>query len=356
MSKDRFLLFIILSAAIFIGWEAFIAPKIRPKLPPKKEVAAAKPGEPATPVKPGEQPAAKTDPAQKPAAADDKKQTDAKPEIAVKPDDKQEKAGLKVPEHPAKIIKLGSLDFKNSRYRMQVTIDSLGAVLNQIELNDRQYRDSEPPYGPLKLLGNSQTPLRSLECDIPVIDEQLAKLSQVLSTKSLHWEVVPGSQSESNVALRLKSPDGQWEVTKTFHLQEIPEKNPKDQGPAYDLQFEIQVKNLSDKTAKAGYVLTGPVGLPLENHEYTREFRIISVGFDQGDGKVIAKSTAAREIISSAKSEKPEVWEEPIRYVGVNVQYFAALLLPQEDQPQSSVSEIDPPHSCRRKRRETREK
>jgi len=87
------------------------------------------------------------------------------------------------------------------------------------------------------------------------------------------------------------------------------------------------------------YELQGPVGLPLENEESTRVFREVEAGtletIGSPDSIDPVKLTAAQIVSEIKKEEKPAdrtVWTYPIKWAGVDVQFFTALVIPTEDQ------------------------
>ena len=79
-------------------------------------------------------------------------------------------------------------------------------------------------------------------------------------------------------------------------------------------------------------MLQGPVGLPLENADNTRKFRDLKMGFLLPDGGLNATSKTASAVISDQQKNKDQEWKAPVRYIGVDVQYFAALVVPVDDQ------------------------
>ena len=86
------------------------------------------------------------------------------------------------------------------------------------------------------------------------------------------------------------------------------------------------------KKRKTSYVLQGPVGLPLENADNTRKFRDLKMGFLLPDGGVNSTSKTASAVLSDQQKNKDQEWKAPVRYIGVDVQYFAALVVPVDDQ------------------------
>ncbi|HVW00219.1 MAG TPA: membrane protein insertase YidC [Planctomycetaceae bacterium] len=326
MDQKRLAIWSISAAIILLGWQYFILPLVAPAparrqlQPPAAQHAEKKPGE----KNPDEQLNAQAKPGE----------GDKQPELNA-PEPKKEKEAelppLKV--HPRQEVVLGSLD-DSSAYRMQVVLDSRGAAVKMLELNDPRYRDLLKPKFPLSLLGGPQAPpsLETLQLNVPLIDAQLKPYRKNLNT--VEWEVIPGKDPVSDATFRYVSPDGKLELRKEFSLGKVPENAPHDEAPAYRLGFKLVMKNLGDKPEQLQYTLQGPVGLPVESPESTRKYRDIVGGYLQDDGRVKTTTSHAKDVVVAFEKDKLRDmhWERPIRYIGVDIQYFAVLLLPQGDQ------------------------
>ena len=166
MQHRNYILFVILSMGILVGWQTFVLPLLLPKKPVAKNVAqqpekpnpqkaaASAPGKPDT-AKPDATPAvvkaneadAKKDAKNKETAKSDEKRSGEKQPAA---------AAAKTKEPPVfehKTISIGSLD-PTTGYFLRVDLDSKGAAVSSIELNDPRYRDLKNDKLPLKLVGN----------------------------------------------------------------------------------------------------------------------------------------------------------------------------------------------------------
>ncbi len=248
----------------------------------------------------------------------------------------------KLAEHPHQLVELGSLD-PSSGYFALVTITSIGAAVESVELNDPRYTAINDRNQPLKIVGNDpNADLRTLETTVSAIDDQLKKFGTSLA--KVDWEMIPGSRKENEVAFRYRAPDGSVEVRKQYRLN-TGNPDARDTDPlGYQLDFELSVENLGEKRQDIVYLLQGPVGLPLEDEENSRTFIEVKAGTleDPADPDSVSavKQTAAKivEQTEEAAAGNPaaiETWKSPLRYVGVDVQYFAALILPQGNQLES---------------------
>lgn len=324
MEQKRFVLALALSMAILMGWQMFVVPKFFPPPPPAARQPVARQRDDA---KKAAKQDAEAKPAEKQADAQNvaRKADDAQPPTA-KPKDKadaqpkaeKEDRGLangELPKFPRQIVKLGSIEAE-SGYRLYVTLTSRGAAVGQIELNDPRYRDLGKGHPPLKIVGPGADGSLSLQTVVPQFGADLAQCD---------WEVV--SQNQSEATFRMPSPDGSVEVLKHYSVKKRDPPRQHDSASEYELHLDLTFKNKGQAPRILNYELLGPVGVPLENLENTQKFRDVVVSFTSDNkahwitGKALAEDEAAKE-----------EWKGPLRWIGVDVQYFAALLIPGVDQ------------------------
>ncbi len=314
MEQRRFLLFVSLSLLIWLGWINFVVPKFFPA-PPK-------------PAKPG--------------AVSARDSTDAPPVSALAPANvvaavvaAPERAG--VPRHPLQTVVLGSLDPK-SDYFMQVELTTLGAAIRTIELNDPRYPEFGHRGKPLKVVGSDPAvDRRTFETAIPELDRQLPDGGNRL----LNWDVVPETKSDSVAEFRLVSPDGLLEAVKRYELKKPPRdqlESPKARDrlfEGYEVLLTVSLQNRSPQEMSVDYTLQGPVSLPLEDADNSAKFRDLRMGFLEKDGRIDRRQMTASDVFDKDKAGKQELTKRPLKYIGVDVKYFAALVQPVGDQQQS---------------------
>lgn len=265
----------------------------------------------------------------------------------------------KLPDFPTQTVVLGSSDVATG-YVLQVELTSVGASVQSATLTAPRYPVAEnpeklEPRPQLRVVGNNLTrdeqikPLTkdraalTVDLDIESIDDAFKEQDIRASLRTLNWELLEtekdGDDTEivSGATFRILSPDGTLEVRKIFQLQKVPADKVNDPeirqnyGEAYQLDVSVQLRNISKKIVAAQYALQGPVGLPLEDVENARKYRDIKVGF-LDDGAISAESLTASTLVSDVKKERVEEWTKPIQYAGVDVQFFAALIVPTGDQ------------------------
>lgn len=322
MEQRRFITFVLLSTLLMLGWFK-LGPLLFPNAFPKP--AVAKQNAPAAPaeVKPADQPAPAAEPQPQDAVAAAPVNENVKP---------AEPPALTAFNNPGPVV-LGSLQ-PDSGFFMELQIDPQGASITSATLNDPRFITADGKRQQLEIVGNNPQPgQRTLESDVAAIDALLKPHNQTLRT--VIWEVV--RQDAASVEFRYPSPDGTLEVRKSYKLNK---GNPQDRDGdylGYLVDVTLEIKNLSDQPRQVSYVLQGPVGLPLENAENTRTFIEIKVGTAEKPGSPVqytARTYVKQKADEEAKNDPTliDAWREPLAYVGVDVQYFGAVLFPQGDQ------------------------
>ena len=316
MDKSRNLTWFLLFVAIWL----FVGPKLFPGLFPKPA------------PKPAQQQADQNKPNEIPAVVPGK-ETAPPGEIV---------------RHPHRSIVLGpKAGTENSDTYLRVTLTTQGAAIESAELLDPRYTTLDRKH-PLKVVGNpyegaaAKEPTRqTLETSVPSIDAQLK--AHNLTMDEADWEVVPGSESETGVTFRYRAPDGSLEVRKAYEIQKAPFDKADFDPTGYQVKVDLTIENLTDSLVKTRYEMLGPAGLPLEDPENARTFTELKAGIIEDPaypGHVTATTpllaaAVVKELDKAAESKDLSgltIWSKPFRYVGVDVQYFAALLVPRERQ------------------------
>jgi YidC/Oxa1 family membrane protein insertase len=298
---------------IWFGWLHVLVPKLFPIPPkaPQKIIASAEMDRPADALAPDN------------VERETVEQHDADP----------------LPTHPAKSFWLGPAEDQKDKqmldeFFLAVKLNSRGAAVDTIELTDHvRY----PAFGQrgkrLRLVGSDiATSLRTFELQIPTIDSFL----KGKGLDRLPWEILD-SNSDS-ATFRLQTPDGRWELKKHFNLarltpKELQQSHVRDTlSSGYQLRLTISLKNLSSRTQEIAYTLRGPVGVPLEDRDNTYKYRDVRMGFFDADGSIDESKLSASDVVKRVKNEKSELSQRPVKYIGVDVLYFAALVMPSGDQ------------------------
>ena len=167
----------------------------------------------------------------------------------------------------------------------------------------------------------------------PLVNAEL----EGVTLREADWELV--SSTESEAVFRRRNCGLEW--TKTYRLaQASPEGAGDADYPAYHLKLEVKVRNIGEEARKVAYQLDGPTGLPTEGDWYA-----IKVGPEWS-------AYGLRDVLLSLKDRNPSWFrcggisvddlgtlklpeDDPLKYIGVDAQYFSSILIPQrgEDTP-----------------------
>ncbi|MBI2825399.1 MAG: YidC/Oxa1 family insertase periplasmic-domain containing protein [Planctomycetia bacterium] len=170
-----------------------------------------------------------------------------------------------------------------------------------------------------------------------------------LAMRTANWQVLPRNDPDE-VAFQYDLADYGLSVVKKFRLAKLdPADGDDPSAAAYHLQFDIEVRNVGDEPRKVAYRLEGPTGLPLEGAWYAYKIspnwrggagmRDVVVGFLR-DGRTKYGLVSAYTI---AEEKNVSPWQdEPLKYIGVDAQYFASALLPPEDAGDVDYAEAMP--------------
>ncbi len=168
--------------------------------------------------------------------------------------------------------------------------------------------------------------------------EQIVEVGSELEGLDLwssHWELVRSNQTEA--VFRRTLPESGLEITKSYRLAKVPEEMIDDADfKAYHLVFDLTIRNTDGKSHQVAYQLDGPTGLPVEGAWYAyktgREWgaaglRDVVVSFDG-----LTPSTINCPDI--ATGDVDAIWQDrSVTYVGVDAQYFSAVLIPTKEDP-----------------------
>lgn len=171
-----------------------------------------------------------------------------------------------------------------------------------------------------------------------------------VNLREAHWELLPADPAKPNeVAFRRVLPRQQVEIVKRYELLTVDNAAPDARARPFTLVLKVEVKNLADAERKLAYRLDGPTGLPVEGYWYARSSKI---GAESGCGMrdvvhglvVEGRVEDGMHICKTiADGEAAVIADAVIKYVGVDSQYFAAILLPQQqDEAESRFVRVKP--------------
>ena len=172
-------------------------------------------------------------------------------------------------------------------------------------------------------------------------NEKLFQELEGVDLRSANWEVVQDpAPSPDRVSFRRELPRWGLRITKTYRLAKdgSPEAGGPQYGAAYHLVFEIKIENASAEPHLVAYQLDGPTGLPTEGAWYASKvgpgwgaygLRDVAVDFEGSTPNLYSCQNIA--------AHKTELWTgAPLRFIGVDAQYFSTILIPQRATPEET--------------------
>ena len=307
MDFRRILLFFTISMTILLGWDLLQAqffPQARPAIVDVPEGLAAPAGSDAPEV-----------------VVDGSEATDA--------DAADRAVGDDLPAFPDREVTIGSLD-PQSGYFLNVTLASEGAAIRRVELNDPRYRELTDRDRPLAVVGGRDgVPLQSFVIGSTNVDGELERSGERLAT--IHWELV--DSGEDFATFRLPPVAGGPELRKAYRITKGGDR--EEDATGYQVQIELTATNPGETAAEFDYRWQGPISVPLENLESTRTFVELKGGaIPEGEDDVEVVSMTAgsvveqyEEALAEGRPDNVSKWRDPLTFVGVDVQSFAALAM-----------------------------
>jgi YidC/Oxa1 family membrane protein insertase len=310
MQNRNFVLFLVLSTLILVGWLAVM----QLVHPPQKPVAEGPPA----PV------AENPDNKEKPPENKEKPPPDKGPEApAVKPAPEPAPEVAEVKAHPP--IQLGSPD----RDFLTAELTSRGAGVTRITLRDFQAADQDgkpvTEDGKPKRLELLRPEANRDDGSFLLYDAAADRDERPYSRLGTRqWQI----DDDRDIHRR---DDGTLDRV-TFHTQLGPIRISKTYSlnvGDYHLGLELRFENTGDKDVKIRYHLTGAHGLPIEGEWYTNVLRNAVVGTldDQNnvyrslqDLRRISFEAGGKEVLGSKDNKA-------IQYGGTTIQYFSSLVV-----------------------------
>jgi len=171
-------------------------------------------------------------------------------------------------------------------------------------------------------------------------DESLGLEIDGLDLRTGTWEIEEHSQE--HVVFRRALPAWGLEVRKTFRLAEVPAEAKEDETfKAYHLTFDVEIRNTGQEVRRVAYQLDGPTGLPIEGYWYAYKIgrkmgqvglRDVAVQFEgANEPKIIPCPRIADGKVDPPWPDEPG---ESLKFIGVDAQYFSAVMIPQKQDPE----------------------
>lgn len=339
MDYRRFMTFLVVCFAFSYLYQNFILP---PKpLPAVDPVAAKADPESAEPVGDDVKSDAESD-------ADTAEKSGDEAVVDGSPDADAEPVASVIPVYPVLTAQLGSND-PNENFALKAVLSSKGAAIQSVILTDPKFKELDDQEQQVQVIGTGEGRDHTMTLAVDLIDKQLAESGETLET--VNWELI--SKSAEEVVFSFEIPEGDIAVRKTFSLKPLNVESGdslkaayNNQPRAYTIETEVELVSKSDGNKTLQYELQGPVGMVLENTAHARKYRDIKLEFFGDDDAVTLSATELNDLYTEKMEEKgqlipeselrsilkqSEAWTGLCRYVGVDVQFFAALVTTLDD-------------------------
>jgi YidC/Oxa1 family membrane protein insertase len=338
-SEKRLLLFLVLTfCSIFAMQYVMDLMGLTPP-PPKRPapVAQAKP-------EPGKSGAAAKDKGQEPTevVAKDGGKEEGKTEPAPPAVASAKKAAIPVIDSSELV--LGSAADKSPKgYRLEIQLDQNGAGVSSVASSrfEAEFVEGMRRHRPLQLIRRDPKapPSLALSLDLRGADPQAASEGPLQAEHPLDqmlWEVVrddqgrivrpipadakPGAEDGQEIVFRATAGEPEVTLAKRYRLM-------KD-ADAFELEITFESP---EKERSLVYKLLGPHGIPIEGEWYTGTFR--DVFFGQVEGRKVTIVTKSGSDIAKGKDNPDRFQSLPLKFAGVENQYFASFVEPDPTPP-----------------------
>ncbi|MCL6503300.1 MAG: YidC/Oxa1 family insertase periplasmic-domain containing protein [Pirellulales bacterium] len=164
-----------------------------------------------------------------------------------------------------------------------------------------------------------------------------------LRLRSDHWELLPGA-TQDEAAFRYVVPAWGLEVVKRYRLASAQDAAGSAGGEQpYHLLLRVEIRNVGKRPRRVAYRLDGPAGLAYEPWNLSKinphgvfgsaGVRDVVVAF-RTNGRFRHTLVPCLSIVADEVDGLP--WSnDPLVYLGVDSQYFAAVLIPQTNDPEA---------------------
>ncbi len=166
------------------------------------------------------------------------------------------------------------------------------------------------------------------------------------------WEIADDADADpaeprTEVTFFRELPESGLKISKTYRLAQVPAK--EENGPngrAYHLIFDVKIENTGERPRQVAYQLDGPTGLPIEGKWFASKvgrswgaagLRDLALSWNGNDPQQIScyKIADDVEMLWKEQAEQPGQNAQLLDYIGVDAQYFSAVLIPRREDPKA---------------------
>ena len=232
---------------------------------------------------------------------------------------------------------LGTLKEDNENDRLDVgQLAEFEGQINKLMNRLAEFRREETVDNAEEQFGS----LKALDLQLHAVGLQIDEIDPIdleidgINLRSGTWELVESSASEAVFRRHLEKLG--LEVTKTYNLVKVPQESIGDEAfKGYHLTLSVSVKNSGDTDQDVAYQFDGPTGLPTEGYWYSNK---VNRGWGAVGVRDVVVSMEGRApvlvacpAIAIGKLDPPWWQDESLSSIGVDAQYFSAVMIPQKE-------------------------
>jgi YidC/Oxa1 family membrane protein insertase len=260
---------------------------------------------------------------------------DNKPADAVAKKDQPALKAAPKPEIKPEAVQLGSTD-PASGYYLSLSLSNIGAGIASAESSvfGADHLPGKETEEKLRLIQTDPSSADSLTIEIRSIDGE----EKLIALGREGWEVLRNSPDSNPVTTQDDAQSVSFRhsvaevpglaITKTYKLSKLSNS------------LNLQIKFESDQPRSIVYRLLGPYGLPLEGQWYSYTYRDLFYAPSDPRASLISRSAIdVARASDTASGYQPEVITTPLRYAGVETQYFANFVM-FDKSTESYVAEV----------------
>ncbi|MBQ9455926.1 MAG: membrane protein insertase YidC [Thermoguttaceae bacterium] len=182
-----------------------------------------------------------------------------------------------------------------------------------------------------------------MEVKKQIANDDYTLLDQFVNQEILGFEMHKASwkveaRGEDSVTFLYEMPVYGMEVRKTYTLVQVEETQRRDESsPTYHLTLNITVKNVGTQDRTLAIQQDGPTGLLTEGNWFCSKagrgwgmtgIRDVLIGFE---GNSTPNYYTCTNIAAGKWGKQILCSQKPLKYIGVDAQYFSSILIPEKD-------------------------
>jgi len=226
---------------------------------------------------------------------------------------------------------------------------SLADALNGVEPNQKNNASFLTTF---YAFGDQSLSKLDLEVKKQIANDDYTLLNQFVNQEILGFEMHKASwkveaRDENSVTFLYEMPAYGMEVRKTYTLVKLEDAQREDEAsPTYHLTLNVAVKNVGAQDRTLAIQQDGPTGLLTEGNWFCSKagrgwgmtgIRDVLIGFE---GNSTPNYYTCANIAGGKWGKQILCSQKPLKYIGVDAQYFSSILIPEKDASSLAVEKF----------------